>query len=753
MSEEKTYPITKNGVEFEVRARSPEEAAAKSAQIDTSTVARVILRNGKTRVFESPGGMRYVVSPGYSSSDPEAVRKAMGGLSAGEISRASIDEGLLAQYPVASRAGEFARGMPGLGSYVDEALGVFGPEATAGARALSGAMQRQRPGQTLALNLGGGLAGTIGTAGLLGPAKVAELSTSILGTGSRASQVLRGATAAALGGATEGAIYGLGEGVTPQDRLSSAGTGATFGGLLGGVTGAATPFVEAGVKNTISLFRRSDINQIARTFGISTNAAKVMKDTFEMGGSMDDAINRVLQAGDEGMVGDAGKAAQALLDATTASGPAASAAVRNPMDERMVRVNQNMDTGLTSLLGTPAAGPVTAVKEIMQATAQQRKQAYDAAYATPIDYASPQGLAIEDLVFNRMEPDTIMSAIKEANAEMRDLKLTNQQIMAQIAPDGSVKFIEMPNVMQLDQMKKALRALARKAKNNEGAVSIDTPESLRLARQARDLGQAIENATIDPATGASLYGQATKLGGDTIQERNAYELGEQLLSPRTRVEDVRLELGPNPSNAQIEAAKRGMRTRIEQVVGDVKRIPSDQNIDARQAIAVLREAGSDNARKKIRELMGADADDVLKLLDEAMISAETRAAIAANSATAIRQATQKNVEDVTAPGVIGSALSGEPINTTKALIRNVTGYTNEFTAAQRQKIYLDLAKALTEKQGPDAVIALRALDAAMKGQRMTDEQTDILAKLVSNVLASGTAPTTGRETASQFGAR
>jgi hypothetical protein len=218
-----------------------------------------------------------------------------------------------------------------------------------------------------------------------------------------------------------------------------------------------------------------------------------------------------------------------------------------------------------------------------------------------------------------------MAAIEEANAEMRDLGLRNQQIMAQIAPDGSVTFVEMPNVRQLDEIKKALRALSRKAKNTEGMVSIDTPESRRLARQARDLGQAIENATIDPSTGVSLYGRATGLGGDTIQEREAYELGEQLLSPNTRVEDVRLELGQTPSSAQVEAAKRGLRTRIDQVVGDVRRIPSDPNIDALQALATLREMGSDNARKKIRALMGADADSVLRILDEAMVAAETRA--------------------------------------------------------------------------------------------------------------------------------
>jgi ribosomal protein L18E len=96
-------------------------------------------------------------------------------------------------------------------------------------------------------------------------------------------------------------------------------------------------------------------------------------------------------------------------------------------------------------------------------------------------------------------------------------------------------------------------------------------------------------------------------------------------------------------------------------------------------------------------------------------------------------------------------LRGEPINTTKRLVQAVTGYTEEFTAQQRQRIYQDLAKALTQSRGQDAQIALRALDAAMQGQRLTDAQTDMLARLVSSALATSMAPSAGRATATQYG--
>lgn len=744
---ERTYPVTVNGMQFEVRASSPQDAARLAQEIDPSTTPRIIAREGSTRVFERPNGQRYLVSPGFSSTDPERVQQALSGMTGGEISRQAIDQSIIAQAPFAARAGEVARGIPFVGSYLDELMGaVRGPEAAASARMATGAMQRERPGETLGLNILGGVT-SAGAAALAAPARAVGLLSNIVGQGSRASQVARSAGAGLLGGGVEGGIYGFGEGTDMPSRVSEAATGAGFGGAIGAIGGAATPLIEAGVRNVTGLIRRSDIAQIASTFGISTNAARVIKNTFEMGGDINAAMQRLQQAGSEGMLADAGEAAQALLDATAASGPAGAAAARGPIEERMTRVGGRLEAGLTQQLGQPAEGPVTAVSEIMARTSADRANLYNQAYRQPIDYAAPQGRSIESILQTRIEPNVLNQAIQEANAEMRDRGLVNQQIMAQIGDDGQVRFVEMPNVRQLDELIKSLNALSRNARNTEGLVPVETPQSLRYKRQAQDLRQAVIDAT---GGENSPYRAAVQMGGDTIQERNAYELGERLLSPRTRVEEVGLELGRNPSAAQIEAAQRGLRTRIDQVVGDVRRIPSDPNIDARQALATLREMSSDNAREKISRLMGPRAQELFNMLDEAMVAAETRAAMAVNSRTAMRQATQADVAEMTAPGVVGQALRGDPVNTTRQLIQAVTGYTDEFSAQQRQRIYQDIARALTEARGPNAQIALRALDAAMSGQRLTDEQTDILARMIAGSLAGGVAPTAGRATATQF---
>ena len=66
---DRSYPVRRDGVDFEVRASSPEDAARLAQEVDLATVPRVIYRSGSTRVLERPNGQRYVVSPGFSSSD------------------------------------------------------------------------------------------------------------------------------------------------------------------------------------------------------------------------------------------------------------------------------------------------------------------------------------------------------------------------------------------------------------------------------------------------------------------------------------------------------------------------------------------------------------------------------------------------------------------------------------------------------------------------------------------------------------
>jgi len=87
--------------------------------------------------------------------------------------------------------------------------------------------------------------------------------------------------------------------------------------------------------------------------------------------------------------------------------------------------------------------------------------------------------------------------------------------------------------------------------------------------------------------------------------------------------------------------------------------------------------------------------------------------------------------------VIGSAMRGQPVNTTERLIQAITGATAEFDEIQRQKIYQDIAKALTAKQGRSARKALEYIDAAIAGQPLTEAQNRFVSEQISAAMFAG----------------
>ena len=728
--------MTPDGYEVEVTASTQSEAIEK-AKKGYKTMPRIIDKQpGDVRVFERPSGQRYVVTPSYSSSDPKIVERILSGTSAGEAAKSEQYQDILEEYPVAARAAQFVKGVPFVGSYVDEALGgLLGEEAATGTRALQSAMEAERPGQTTALNIAGGVTGAAGALAALPSTVTATLAGP---TAMRtAPAALRGLGVGAGIGAVEGGVFGYGEGTTPAERISEAKRGAAFGAGAGAATGVAMPFVAKGVQNLADVIRRSDLAIIASTLNISRNAAKVIKNTFQMGGDMDAAMAAVQKAGDEGMLADAGQAAQALLDASAAGGGQAGTIARTAVDERMARTGQALDATLDATLGEAPIGPRTAVESIAARTAPQRNELYTEAFNAPINYGGPEGDAIFK-VLNKTPNDLLARAIKEANDEMQMSGIEiEQHIKAAIADDGKVTFTELPGVMQLDQLKKTLQEIAFENVDQFGRLTAKGNRYNRLAGELRD---AVSGAV-------PVYGDAVKLGGDKIAEERAFDLGANLLKPQTELEDVMKAFGPDASAAQLDAAKQGLRRYVEKTIGDVRAIASDptaEALDARQVIKTVTELSSDNARKKIRTMLGAEANALLKQIDEAAQSASVRAALAVNSKTAQRQAIREGVEEVTQPGLVGSAMRGEPLLTSQKLIQAVSGQTDEFTEAQKQRIYEEISRALTERKGRSAQEALRLIDSAMQGQPLTDAQNQFLAQQVALSLYGGAAPTAAR---------
>lgn len=740
MADRKPYyvRIGKTGNIVRIVATSEKDALDQSEKINLSTTPIVEMRNKAegSALLKYPDGREVIVSPSYSTSDPEKIAAFKEGATAGSLSTSMVQQGLLQEAEEQSPFGRFtgpivtasqALGF-GSGTWLDEFVDtVVGGKSGDALRAIQKAQASERPVETLFSQLGVGL-----TEGYAILKKFPQLANLLGGTRQSGllGSTLRSGIVSTGGGVVTGAISGAGEGTTLEERKKGATTGAITTGLAGTVLGTATPLVAAGGRNIANIIRRSDIPMIAGALRISNQAAEVIKSAFDAGGDIDTAILNLERAGDVGMLADAGPAAQALLDASAATGGQGQL-VERALKERAEAVTTDLSKKLDATLGADILTPSQAADIISAKTALARTKAYDAAYAQPIDYASQVGMNIET-VLDRVDPSIMDQAIKKANAMMRAVGKKNQQIKATVGEDGEVSFSELPNVIQLDYIKRSLNSLAENAR---GPLGQATDETLLYGGLARDLRNAISQAVIDPKTGARLYDDAVMLGGEKIAEQNAFKLGREALKPQTEIGDVLEELGVEPSLAQIEAAKLGMRQHIRTVLENVKGVPSDQELAARQLDAFYRLTSSDAARKKIIRIMGDEAEQLLAEIDKVAQTAKVRSATALNSKTAQRQAIQRDIEDLTSEGVLGQFLRGEPINSAKEAVKAITGRTDQYSFEKRQKIFADIARALTETKGPQARQIIQIMDKAQTGQIITQAENDLLVNEIAGAFS------------------
>lgn len=707
------------------RAMSGGLTTAQQAAIDRalsgdnqSSQRKVIATTGDGgEVYELPDGTRGFKSPGFATTDPARVSQILEGAQPVDLLQADLDRERIAQNPIAARGAEFIAGTPFIGSYADEAVGMFSPQAADNMRATSEAMQRQNPGQTAALRAGGAVATSIPLAIAAAPTLAANAAPTI---GARAVQA---AGLGAVVGATEGAIYGAGEG-QGQERLGNAQEGAIFGGLAGGVLGAAAPYAAEGIKYALTTLRGRDVSIIAKALGVSAPAARVIKQALDVGdmAQAEAALNR---AGGGAMLADAGQPARELLDAAANAGGEAGAIARQSVDERASAASAEMTATLDRFFGKPQ-GEATARANIRTGTQEARQTAYDAAYATPIDYAAPRGQQIEALMARVPQ-----SAINRANQLMRLEGMESGQIKAIIGDNGSVSFEVLPDVRQLDYITRALNDVAAEA-DGQGRLGGTTDVGRATKNLATRIRRTLREAVPE-------YGAALDVAADAISQSNAVELGYDLLRAGTRRETVREALN-GASKAEREAAKQGLRSYIDDTLANVSRTLTDPNTDIREGIKLVRDLSSRASMDKVRMLLGKDAANQLATqLEKQAVAFELRSAIATNSKTAIRQSIQGTVADQIAPNALETLTAGKPVDAAQRFIQIFTGNSQEATALREAGIYEEIARALTQTRGAQAKSALALVDRAIKGQSLTEAQARYVGTVVSTsgVLSGG----------------
>ena len=532
----------------------------------------------------------------------------------------------------------------------------------------------------------------------------------------QAATVAGGTTAAGL----EGFTYGLGEGEDIEGRLAK-------GWERGGIQMLFTAPISI-LLTSIGRIREArkvagDVAQeIATSLGVSVESARLIQNAMDDGRTLQETITLLRKAGDEGMIADATPAAKQLLDtAANVSGKARDVAEQN-IEGRIGRQQSQLEQEMVGGLGQPKPPGQTVAETAKQRTSAEAGEAYKGARETPIDYASDAGMAIEDVI-NRIPTEDVKAAFGLANKLMQSEGKRNMQIMADIAEDGTITFREMPNVMQLDYLKRSLQNMALQnvdtfGKKNEIGMMYD-----RLAREVRD------------ATAAAVpqYGKAVSLAREGFMDVEAGKLGEQLLTKKITVDDV-IKFAEDASVSEREAARLGLRNAIDNIIGDAKKAasrPGDmQNV---QVMKLINELSSSNNRKKIAQLLGEDvATPMFKRLDEVSQGVQMRSTLG-GSQTGIRVATGKDIEEQAAGGAITKFFLSRPMEFVGKVRDWATGEA-AFMSARRDQIATEIVEVLSGQSGKEAEIALKYVKEAIENGRVSAQKAAMIAKAVDKAM-------------------
>ena len=713
------------------------EAASARVQAKSYDVIKTLPDGSQVLQF-SDGSMQVLnQEAGLASKDPDIVNAAMRGESPVEASKKKRAGEILGQggpslsltgktaAEKGARAATFLKGVPFVGSYTDEILGQT-PRQEAQIRGLQSALATAKPGEAIGTEIAGGVQG----GGLLGMVSGPLGGTALIDKLSRLpkfqkymSYLLGGAT---IGG-TEGAIYGYGE-----KGVEGAKERGILGAITGGGASVAFPVIgdalAAGYANVRTMLSRKDLTNIARELGVSEDTAKVIQSVVQQGDTdLADMLAAIDRAGEQGMIADADIATQVLLDAAAAAEGGAASIARSAVEGRAKEAGQQLESTLETTVSpkpVTAAGEAADVQDIASAiaaeTRPQRQAAYNTAYNTPVPYDKEAGRKIESLI-GRIPPTLMRRAIQEANDEMRINQVGSKQIMADIDADGNITFIEMPNMVQLDYIKRALGTLGRETDN----LQRPTADAGRAQRLYTELNKAIGEAVPE-------YRKATQLGGDKIGRDNALLVGENALRPNVTPREVVRSL-QGLDEGQRLYARVGLRDSIERTINNVKASIASPDVDINQLREVLKQLSSDSNRAKVRAIIGTDnANALFRELEKANAALSLRAAVAVNSKTAIRGSMRETIETLTQPGAIQSAMQGEPLKAAQQVTRALTGAGTEFTEANKSRIMQEIARAMTSARGEEAKRQLRVIYNAVKENRATTQQMQQAADFLVN---------------------
>jgi hypothetical protein len=664
-----TYIIfNSQGRRRSIEAESEGEARDQFRQFYPDEYSQgIIIRNQAT-------GQESYTSPGYSTTDPGNIANIRAeGMTAGEASQRGWQEALVAEDPALARGAAMMSGVPFLRGWYDEAVGALaGPEAQAGVQAAEQAMIETRPMETLGLQLGTGIATSL-------PFGMASLPAAPMSLGRAAVQ---GGALGALTGATEGAVAGYGMGEEPIARSINAQQQAGLGAMFGGALGVAAPFAGAAVGGAVrGLFGNRPMQRIADALGLSPEATAQLGDVaaFEAGGP---PITPSPQARS---LAETSPEMRSLLDLAMSVPSEGRVAARGMLNEQALQASRNIMDDLDATLGQ-RVGPQIREAAMRQDTAAARRQAYDTAYAQPIDYSGTEGQRLLDLL-DRVDPDIL----QRANRLMAREGNQSSQMRLTLDADGNITGVEtLPDVMQIDYITRALQSRARTL----GAE----PEDVRtFTSQLTDIRGTLDDLVPE-------YQAARSEAAELLGNIEALDIGYGALRPGTTRDNLQMDLdGMTPG--ELANVQAGVRDYVDEVVGRVSRPLDPTSQEAAEAVAALRSLTTRNSQEKLRMIMGeAEADALIERLQDNIEPLAIRT-VGGGSPTAPRQFAEQSLQENIQPGAIEQAAQnpqGIPGQLTGLLALGAP------TAREaREAVLTEIAPFITRQRPADELAQLR----------------------------------------------
>lgn len=451
-----------------------------------------------------------------------------------------------------------------------------------------------------------------------------------------------GAGWGAGGGATQGFLSGEGG---LANRTRDAAIGAGIGGAIGGIIPLAGAGIQRAARAGSDYLRNWRLGgQIGGDLAVSNKSGTVLANIL----SPDDpaAMRAALdRAGPRAMLADASPTASSMLDATMRSPTPGARVAGERIGARAAAAGDDIVDALSGGVQGPRLGVQGTMDAIRTGAKDVLSDVYGVAYSKPIDYATKEGSKLLDDISPRLPKE----AIDYANRLMKLKGEQSGQIMASISDDGMVAFTRPPDVRQWDYIKQALDGLAE---SGDGAGALGGQTRLGSAYQglAKEVRDAV--AAIVPE-----YKTALDTASDAITRRKSVQFGADMLSPRVTTDEALAGIA-DATGAQKAAMREGLRAQVDEIIGNVKAVGSDQNIDAREALKAFTELSSSNVQRKMEALFGDSWPGIKKSLDEAGAALGLRARTALGSQTNPRGVVQDAITDAVTPGALAR---GKPL--------------------------------------------------------------------------------------------